>query len=56
MPAMVFIAASSELAVVSPILVLAISSSCFRVIVPTFSLPGFFAPEPFFFSVDPRPS
>ena len=36
---------------VSWIFFLAISSSCLRVICPTFSLPGFLAPEPFFFSV-----
>ena len=48
---MVRIAASSDAAVMSFILSLAISSTCFRVTLPTFSLPGRCAPEPFFFSV-----
>src|SRR5438477_1460103 len=50
-PAMLFIAASNDPAVMSDILVLAICSSCLRVSFPTFSLPGLCAPEPFFFSV-----
>ena len=48
---MVFIAASSEPAVMSGIFSRAMSSSCLRFTWPTFSLPGLCDPEPYFLSV-----
>ena len=55
-PSTVRIAASRLPAVMSCILVLAICSSCLRVTLPTCSLPGLCAPEPFTFQLKTPPA